>query len=264
MGFCYSFRPVLRYPYMKIMSFNTWGGRVGEPLKAFFSKHSDDVDIFCLQEVFKGAGSDVVQDLTASGQVDAQLFETIASALPNHDGYFCPVYKDAYGIACFVRKGIKVLKQGELVLAEGENFLDPEHPGADHTRNLQWLVVQEGDKTMFVSNIHGHWAPGDKSDREESDVQTQRIFDLLKDFPEQKVLCGDFNLHPKTKSIQKFDEVFRNLIVENNITSTRTPLFHWPQKFADYIFTSPELNVKSFEVLPDEVSDHSALVVEIG
>lgn len=249
---------------MKIMSFNTWGGRVGEPLKAFFAKHADDVDIFCLQEVFNQAGSDVVHDLTINEHVDSRLFETIASILPNHQGFFCPVYKDTYGLACFVRKGIEAVESGELLLAKGEYFLNPEYPGADHPRKMQWILLKEGDRSLWISNIHGHWAPGDKSDRSESDLQTERIFNVLQDVSEPKILCGDFNLHPKTQSIAKFDEAFRNLVIENNITSTRTPLFQWPQKFADYIFTSREIEVKSFEVLPDEVSDHAPLVVEIG
>ena len=34
------------------------------------------------------------------------------------------------------------------------------------------------------------------------------------------------------------------------------------EKFADYIFTSRDINVNAFEVLKDEVSDHSALLLD--
>ena len=33
--------------------------------------------------------------------------------------------------------------------------------------------------------------------------------------------------------------------------------------FADYIFVSKDIKVKDFKVLPDEVSDHLALSIEI-
>jgi endonuclease/exonuclease/phosphatase family metal-dependent hydrolase len=248
---------------MKIITLNTWGGRAGESLKAFFEAHASDVDVFCLQEIFKGAGNEVLQDVTSNPKVNPQLFEMVASALPNHEGIFCPVYKDAYGIACFVKKGIEVVNQGDIQLTEGVNYLDPEYPGSDHARKMQWLELKDGDRSVFVTNIHGHWAPGDKSDSDESIKQIATIFELLKNHDEPKILCGDFNLHPNTKSIQMLDEQFRNLITENGITSTRTSLFHWPQKFADYIFVSRDLEVKSFSVLPDEISDHAPLMVEI-
>ena len=54
----------------------------------------------------------------------------------------------------------------------------------------------------------------------------------------------------------------RNLIRENNITSTRTELYEKELRMADYIFVSPEVTVKDFKVLPDVVSDHSPLYME--
>ena len=55
----------------------------------------------------------------------------------------------------------------------------------------------------------------------------------------------------------------RNLIHEYNINSTRTSFYTKPEKYADYIFTSKDLLIKNFEVLPEEVSDHAALLLEI-
>lgn len=237
---------------------------MGESLTGFFAQQAKDIDVFCLQEIFKGAGDEVLQDVTANPKVNPKLFEAIAEALPDHEGYFCPVFKEAYGIACFIRKGIEIEDRGDIQLTEGDQYLDPEYPGADHARRMQWFTLKDGERSVFVSNLHGHWAPGDKSDTDESMEQSRRIFDLLKSHDEQKVICGDFNLHPKTQSIKMFDEAFRNLVMENGVMSTRTSFFHWPQKFADYIFVSRELPIKSFAVLPDEVSDHAPLMVEIG
>ncbi|MFA6270402.1 MAG: hypothetical protein WC657_04315 [Candidatus Paceibacterota bacterium] len=38
---------------MKIISLNIWDARIFEPLMGFF-EHNQDIDIFCLQEVFNG------------------------------------------------------------------------------------------------------------------------------------------------------------------------------------------------------------------
>ncbi len=39
---------------MKLITLNTNGGRVFEPLMNFIKTHSSDTDIFCFQEVFNG------------------------------------------------------------------------------------------------------------------------------------------------------------------------------------------------------------------
>ena len=37
---------------MKLITLNTWGGRVKDPLHNFLKSYSGDIDIFCLQEVY--------------------------------------------------------------------------------------------------------------------------------------------------------------------------------------------------------------------
>jgi len=57
----------------------------------------------------------------------------------------------------------------------------------------------------------------------------------------------------------------RNLIKDYDITSTRSKLYTKHKKpvlFADYIFTSPEIEVRDFKVLPDVVSDHLPLLLD--
>ena len=55
----------------------------------------------------------------------------------------------------------------------------------------------------------------------------------------------------------------RNLIKEYGITSTRTSFYEKENKFADHAFVSSDIEVVDFKVLPDEVSDHAALYLEI-
>ena len=55
----------------------------------------------------------------------------------------------------------------------------------------------------------------------------------------------------------------RDLVQEFNISSTRTSYYTKEPKFADYIFISKNIDLKDFKVLPDEVSDHAPLYLEI-
>ena len=78
------------------------------------------------------------------------------------------------------------------------------------------------------------------------------------------ILAGDFNLNPDTQSIKMIEEFsLKNLIKEFSITDTRTSFYKKENRFADYIFVSPDICVKNFKVLPDEVSDHAPLYLEI-
>ena len=54
----------------------------------------------------------------------------------------------------------------------------------------------------------------------------------------------------------------RNLVKENGVTSTRTSLYSKPEKFADYAFVSPGIEVADFKILPDEMSDHVPMYTE--
>jgi len=56
----------------------------------------------------------------------------------------------------------------------------------------------------------------------------------------------------------------RNLIKEYSIKNTRTSHYSKEGKYADYALVSPEISVLDFRVLPDEVSDHAALYLEIA
>ena len=56
----------------------------------------------------------------------------------------------------------------------------------------------------------------------------------------------------------------RNLIAEFGVASTRTSLYTGPERFADYVFVSPGVDVSAFRALPDEVSDHAPLMLEFG
>ncbi len=76
---------------------------------------------------------------------------------------------------------------------------------------------------------------------------------------------GDFNLLPDTESIRMISNNLGclNLIDKYNIKSTRTSLYKKPLRFADYVFVSNNIKLKEFKVLPDEISDHSPLFLEI-
>jgi endonuclease/exonuclease/phosphatase family metal-dependent hydrolase len=249
---------------MKLITLNAWGGRVSEALNSFFkTKMAEGVDIFCLQEIFAGGKFVSSRDLVNFEARRLSLFEEISAILTDYNGFFCPVHDDVYGIACFVRKSIKVIETGSVILFENKKFPDALQPDLDHTRKMQWLKIKKGVAEYMIMNLHGYWTGVDKKDTPERIKQSQNIIDFVEKSKIPKILCGDFNLRPDTESIHLLEKHFKNLIVENNVTSTRTNLYkRSTEKYADYVFISPDVKIVNFKVLPDVCSDHTPLFLE--
>ncbi len=244
---------------MKIITLNIWGGCLSTELFEFFKKYSD-VDVFLLQEVFHNA-----TDVSAWEKTDRrEAFKEIGDILNNHQGYFAPTAFEEWGLASFVKNTIEVEESGDIFVHGHKNSLVGKD-GSTLGRNLQYLKLSNADKKITVANFHGLWNGKGKTDTEDRIAQSERIVDFIKNIPDDIVLGGDFNLKPDTESIKIIEKKLnlKNLVLEHGILSTRTSHYTKSEKFADYIFTSPNIIVKEFKVLPEEVSDHAALFLEI-
>ena len=240
------------------MSLNIWGGRVLKPLLNFIKTHHS-VDVFCLQEVYHNAKKQISTE--TEGLYSLEIFSELGGQLPNHQGYFRPVVGGIYGIGIFVHKDLEVLEEGAKTIHE-----NPTYPGygPDHARNLQWVKVKAKDnQTYAIVNVHGLWNGQGKTDSPSRINQSEKIRQFLDSLNVPVILCGDFNLRPDTESLKLLEQNLENLVCKYQVTSTRTSLYPKAEKFADYVLTSKEINIKSFTVLDDEVSDHSPLVVEL-
>jgi exonuclease III len=235
-------------PPMRIIFLNSWGGRVGS-FDNFIKKYSSNTDVFCFQEV------------------SPELFEKISLFLPDHEG----VYEKGwnlrknniwYGQATFIKKGITITSSGRTQI-----FKSGRSSGF-----MQHISLKKEDTEFYVGNVHGKSHPWQKLDTGARLNQSRAIIDFFENKKEIKIIGGDFNLLPETRSIGMFEEKgFRNLIKSYGITNTRNR-FAWDrwakgskkhrQYFADYIFISQEVKVKSFEVPYIEVSDHLPLILD--
>ena len=247
---------------MKLISLNLWGGRAGMPGLLEFLKKHQDVDIFCFQEMWHGGeGRDVFGALDVD-DVEFQLCQKIQEVLPDHISYFRPIYFDFYGLTIFVKKNIRVLSDGEFFVYREKGWFSKENI-ADHARSIQYINIDTEKGPRTIVNFHGLWNGKGKDDTEDRLLQSENIVQFLKEVKDPLILCGDFNLVPESESILKLERFgLRNLIRENDVTSTRTSLYSKPIRFTDYTFVSEGVVVEKFQVLPDEVSDHSAMYLD--
>ncbi len=249
---------------MKLISLNIWEGELYQPLVDFLNKYSSNTDIFCFQEVYKN--EEGVRILNSEKIV---TFDLLKEVFKNHNGYFedyvAPGDYNKQGLAVFLKKDIEVKNHGELFVYNPPDMsISDSNP---HTlwRNLQYLECNMDDKEFIVANFHGLFDIATKSHKDDTPdriEQSRRIKVWLSKHSCPKILCGDFNLWPDTESMKILEEGMRNLIKEYSIKSTRSAFFNFPNKFADYMFVSPGIDVIDFRVLDENVSDHLALYLE--
>lgn len=246
---------------MKLITLNTWGGRVKEPFVEFIEKYRD-VDIFCFQEVYDKSEEILGEEYPDSNH---NLFIELTDLLPNHNGFFRPALHGVYGIAIFIKKDYLVSDEGEILIhaRNQDGVMNDGH----HDRNMQWIKFSCDGRAYTVFNVHGLWNGKGKDDTQERISQSKIIKECINGTPDPKILCGDFNLNPETESVVILEKGMNNLVKDYAISTTRTNIYFAKpgktEKFADYIFTSPDIRVKNFAVLPDEVSDHAALFLEV-
>jgi endonuclease/exonuclease/phosphatase family metal-dependent hydrolase len=258
---------------MTIISLNIWGGRAGrDKLLPFFEKYRDIADIFCLQEVWSGRYEDYEGTPAGGRPIDhtmvmTQALQEISALLPDHAQFFHPSLLSDYGQAMFVRSSLPVSESGDVFVHHERGFVPTDDLG-NHARNMQYVNTEHAGNELTVMNIHGLWNGKGKTDCPERLAQSDRMLEFIGTLSHPYVLVGDFNLLPDTESLRKFEQAgMRNLISEYGITSTRTSLYDRYEtgtKYADYAFVSEDMKVVGFEVLPDIVSDHAALRLDIA
>lgn len=252
---------------MKLISLNTWGGRGGrDKLLAFFDAHRD-ADIFCLQEMWS-APYEHLEGHAAGGRdiLHAEIMtrgvQEVSTLLRDHAAFFHPHHMENYGLLILVKKTIPMAAAGDVFVYKHRGYA-PEGDIGGHARNVQYATVETLKGNRTVMNFHGLWNGAGKSDSEDRLLQSDRIIDLMKTFTNPFVMCGDFNLLPDTESLKKFESFgLRNLIKESGITDTRTSYYTKEHRYADYALVSDGIEVRDFQLLPDEVSDHKAMYLD--
>lgn len=254
------------------MTLNAWGGKIFEPLMDFVESHAKDTDIFCMQEMLFGPRAEFAPTskgrMNLCSEIERRLpdFDTLAYPAPKEARYFEAelLPEDTYpGLVMFIRKGIDVIEQGgfrcyQRDIPAGADF------GGKMTASCQWARIRQNDASdVIVMNLHGLWqTKTEKIDTPERITQSRLLQDFLNARDGKKILCGDFNLRIDGESLSILEQNMANLIKKFGVTSTRSSLYTKPDRFADYVLVSPEIQVDQFAVLQNEVSDHLPLRLE--
>ncbi len=255
---------------MKLISLNTWGAMQGQIFFDYIKEQGETTDIFCFQEVFSAKEP---APKTMSGE-RYFLFQELSKLMSEFTGFFAKrsegydfagkvSFPLEHGIAIFVRKSLTIQEHVVISLSSEHNLEDP----VEGTTIAQLLRVKVDKDPLTIINYHGPASPGDKLDTP-SRLEMSKLLRSLweKESINNKILCGDFNLMPNTQSVKILETCGKNLIQEFNIQNTRNEIswtkYNNKQYFADYAFVSKSIQVKSFIVPYNLVSDHLPMVVD--
>lgn len=242
---------------MKILQLNIWGGKLERQIVDLLKR--EQADIVCLQEVISIPGG------------KSFFFEDLEE-LQKHTGYKHSHHAPSHTFNLMKRKaswGNAILsnlpfQETVNVYTYGDSTADfdfLEDTDYNSGRVLQHVAVEVDNKPLHILNHHGHHVHSHKNGDEETMRQCQMIVDYLEKINGPIVFCGDFNLLPDSPSMELLNSVLVNHVKERKIISTRTPLTHKTEA-CDFILTSPDIEVKNFQVLDDIASDHKALTIE--
>lgn len=229
---------------MEIVYLNSGRFMAEQPVREYMAGRLSQTDILCLQEA---------PDTIAS--ISRALMQNFCCNVAEKDALTGKYYR----LGLLTNTCIRVI-QNETLLSDEE--------ACGLVMATTMAVLGKEDYPLMIGNIHGIPYPGDKNDSPGRLKQSRGILDFFQKFPGPKIIGGDFNLNPDTKSIRMFEEAgYRNLVKLYDIDTTRNELAwkNWPgqeQKYADYLLVSPEINVCGFEVPKIAVSDHLPMILE--
>lgn len=186
---------------MKLISLNTWGGKIYGPLMDFIKQEAEDTDIFCFQEVLDNSNF-----IKKEGQHKADLLNQLINILPDFAAYFSPIFLNytlsakrvdyglRFGLATFVSRKYQVIdnKNFEVVPKRFTERLRKDFLNIPSVVQQTSIVINNKKLTLF--NFHGIPMPGDKLDTPKRIKQTKKIINIINKQNSPKVLVGDFNL----------------------------------------------------------------------
>lgn len=265
---------------MRIVSLNTWAGRLHAEVLSYLA--AVDADVYCLQEVSRTPDTPddwlIYRDQGLELPQRANFFDELAAALPGHDGIFLPTASGSlfhgeaaipsqFGLATFTRKSLPIVGQ-HAGFVHGTYSADSwgEHPRARNAHALR--LATPDDRTITIAHMHGLRDLGGKGDTPARTAQADALVEIIKKVwpgDERLVVCGDFNVLPDSVTFKALRQLgLTDLVTSRGHTDTRTSWYEKPCRYADYLLTTPDVEIIAFDAVAEpEVSDHRALLLDL-
>ena len=174
-----------------------------------------------------------------------------------------------FGNATFYRKEFSLLEKKVLPLYKHEGPFPSDSKSFEGVgRALLHIKLDIATKQVSFLNAHFAWAKTPLEQPHQT-KQGEILLKYLTTVRKPFIFSGDLNIRPDQPLIKKVSSIGQNLISKYNITNTLNPRKHLaknlfpPGVAVDYVFISDDINIKKFEVLREDFSDHYGLAATI-
>lgn len=247
-------------------------------LKQFLTKQQPD--IICLQEVTRSVdknsypeyvSKDVIDEATPDLKFSFFAPDWVMNGFEVKNFHGKDVFRFDLGgyveFGKYIKSKFKILNAHSIFVQNYFSLVTEEYWSRwpdDDCKSVEVVDLNIEGKMFRVLNYHGIWSK-EKLDNGQTIKAARIINGLATEIDYPVIICGDFNLFPDTKSMLIFQESFISLTDEFNIKTTRpqsNELNESERNIVDYIFVSPNIKAKNFEVLSSSVSDHLPLILD--
>lgn len=241
---------------MKLVQLNVWwGGKLTKEILKLLK--DENADILCLQEA------------VSLNKPDPALFLHIEAIQRDLDFQFAAFggsfsFKFMEGKARFGNAILskRPMKRSEVIYTNLEHKDDFDFNEDDYNiRNLVHAEIGNPSESLHILTHHGHHVPDHKNGNDDTYRQMQQIKEYIDTLSGPVILTGDFNLSPKSESLEVLSNSLTNLCITYNLTTTRTNLTD-KVEVCDYIFVNEQVKVNGFFASENVVSDHQALILD--
>ncbi len=243
---------------MKLITINTWQGRLQRNLEEFV--RDEQADVLCLQELCSAdkvtapwGHFATLQTLQEAGQLPHDYFSPTNS-------YDLMEQEVGFGNGILSRQP---LTNTETIFTYGEHHRVTAASFVPNVRNAQIADIAVGSDSVRIVNYHAHWEPSEKGSAESLE-RIKPLAEALRHVTGPLIVAGDFNVTADSNSLRYFMETvgLRSLTEEARVASTMSNSITPWVVACDHILVNDQIEVKSFQVDDRLVSDHKALILE--
>jgi endonuclease/exonuclease/phosphatase family metal-dependent hydrolase len=266
---------------IKVLSYNVrnfdlynWSGNKETRHKIFSFLKDESSDIICLQEFFQG-DSGYFETVDSVMKVTKEIDDHIKYTLTKKNKHWGIATLSKYPIVFKGKVPFKYKSNNICIFSDIKIGNDTVRVYNMHLQSISFTysdykfieALKENNDTLDVEDVEiasKNILRRLKRAFVKRTTQAEKILAHINACKYPVIICGDFNDTPFSYTYHLFAEKYRDSFMESGSGIGNTYIGSMPSYRIDYIFHSPDFASSSFEVHPEELSDHYAISTVIG